>query len=268
MPSQAVMVLLRGTYTLKSPFKSPPPTCVWAQIEWGWLWCWTETAPEKSHHIQCSFSEKNSKNKAPQDPGGTKTIRGTCPWCSGSQGMTSLPLMDAAVAFRCDTDNPQRRNPLAQKVTGKGISKCDSENRSALYFSSSLRRDKNGFYSFYDFHSLPEWYWSLFDDFWLLLWIYTNMAILKMCTKMAKIYGIPSSIKNFCFLKRKIHSLSQCIQTGSIGKYPFMPWCETFQKQKGNKLKISWIHLEPGTVVGALTGMNLFHQFPNFYNGL
>lgn len=35
-----------------------------------------------------------------------------------------------------------------------------------------------------------------------------TMAILKICTKMAKIYGIPSSIKNFCFLKRKIHCLN------------------------------------------------------------
>lgn len=147
--------------------------CV-AEIEWGWLWCGTESAPEESHHIQCRFSEKNSKNKAPQDQRGPETIRRTCPWCSRSQGMTSLPLMDAAIAFRSDTDDPQRSNPLAQKVTGKGISKCDSENRSAFYLSSSLRRDKNWFYSFYDFHSLSEWYWSLLDDFWLLLWIYTN----------------------------------------------------------------------------------------------
>lgn len=55
-------------------------------------------------------------------------------------------------------------------------------------------------------------------------WEYiVTMAILKMCLKMVKIYGIPSSVKNFCFLQRKIHPLSQCIQACSIEKYPFMP---------------------------------------------
>lgn len=33
-----------------------------------------------------------------------------------------------------------------------------------------------------------------------------TLTILKMCAKMATTYGIPSSIRNFCFLKEKIHS--------------------------------------------------------------
>lgn len=33
-----------------------------------------------------------------------------------------------------------------------------------------------------------------------------TLALLKMCAKMAKIYGNPSSMRNFCFLKEKVHS--------------------------------------------------------------
>lgn len=45
-----------------------------------------------------------------------------------------------------------------------------------------------------------------------------TMSVLRMCTVMAKMYGIPSSMRNFCFPKRETHLLSKWCTDISIGK--------------------------------------------------
>lgn len=141
MPSQATMVLVRGTDILKSLLKSSPPTCVWALDALRSDGPGSDVEPQlplkRATIYNVASLKRTAKIKPPKTLWGPRLSGGRVPGASRSQGMAvpgadpSLLLMDAAVALCCDTDNPQRRNPLAQKVTGKDMSKCDSENHLA-----------------------------------------------------------------------------------------------------------------------------------------